>query len=316
MFRQNVAATYVLTNTEKTDVERIIRSKVPPYRLEAYEQFMAGCQMAGNELPSSIHKWRDEVKTVDLGVIRNLPIDALLQVTPIKRYDADNIPMFSDSVIGTISTLFGTIYSIKGKGMGRHISNMYPIIGDEYTQLGSSSKVELAWHVEEAFHPARPTWLSLLCLRGDTKAITKIARARDLQLPPDTLSTLREFRFKLRIDETYGDHTPSSYVSTSVLTGSSTEPEIVLDPAYTVFQDEIERDAVAAVESAAEQTCQQFTLMEGDLLIFNNRRAIHARSPFHPRMDGTDRWLKRAFILDASKWTSKLNNGIIPFEID
>lgn len=94
------------------------------------------------------------------------------------------------------------------------------------------------------------------------------------------------------------------------------DPEIVLDPAYTVFQDEIERTAVAAVESAAEQVHQPFTLMEGDLLVFNNRRTIHARSPFYPRMDGTDRWLKRTYILEASTWISKLSNGVIPFEID
>lgn len=321
MNNSSVVATLILTDDEKAEIEKAIRVNVPSYYPETYEAFMSGCLSAAAALPSNIHKWSDRAKELKIGLIRNLPIDSFLPTTPTAKHAVEHMSMLADSVIGTISALFGTVYTIEGKGSGRHIHNMYPVPGDEYTQLGSSSQVDLEWHTEEAFHPARPDWLSLLCLRGDVEAATKVARAKDLRLEPDVLQTLREFRFKLRIDETYtvddahtGD-TSIAYVKTSVLTGANTDPEIVLDPAYTIFEDETEIDAVEAVAYAAERVQQEFTLTNGDLLIVHNRRVVHGRTSFRPRMDGTDRWLKRAYILEASKWTSRLKNGVIPFDL-
>ncbi len=36
-------------------------------------------------------------------------------------------------------------------------------------------------------------------------------------------------------------------------------------------------------------------LRPGDLLVLDNRRAVHARTAFTPRFDGTDRWLQRVY---------------------
>jgi alpha-ketoglutarate-dependent taurine dioxygenase len=38
-------------------------------------------------------------------------------------------------------------------------------------------------------------------------------------------------------------------------------------------------------------------LSDGDVLVIDNDRAVHGRSPFVPRYDGTDRWLKRALVV-------------------
>ena len=35
----------------------------------------------------------------------------------------------------------------------------------------------------------------------------------------------------------------------------------------------------------------------GDLLIVDNNLAVHGRTPFEPRFDGTDRWLQRTFVV-------------------
>ena len=39
-------------------------------------------------------------------------------------------------------------------------------------------------------------------------------------------------------------------------------------------------------------------LEAGDLLVVDNRRAVHGRSEFRARFDGTDRWLQRTFVVD------------------
>src|SRR5262249_56017462 len=38
-------------------------------------------------------------------------------------------------------------------------------------------------------------------------------------------------------------------------------------------------------------------LRPGDLLIVDNRKAVHGRTGFRPRYDGTDRWLRRCFVV-------------------
>lgn len=307
--------TYVLTDTEKTEVERVIRSVVPLYQPTEYDTFMSGCRLAVDKLPTRVLRWSERVKSLSVGLIRNLPIDDPLPKTPTTRHALDDLSMLADGVIGTVAALFGSVYTFEGKTTDRHIHNVYPIVGDEYTQLGSS-KVELEWHVEDGFHPARPNWVALLCLRGDEEAETRIARARDLRLPPSILRILRQPRFKLRIDDSFSSETHSTHVTTRVLAGSETDPEIVFDPAYTVCEDKDETEAVAAVVAAAEQAHQSFTLVEGDLLIFDNRRVIHGRSSYQPRMDGTDRWLKRALILKTSEWSTQFSNGTIQLEFD
>lgn len=307
-------APYVLSDTEKANVESVVLSKVPVYRPESFDIFMLGCRSASEDLPSGIREWKEQVQATNVGLIRNLPLDLSLPATPNVRHGADDISLLADGVIGTISALFGSLYTIEGKTTGRHIHNIHPIVGDELTQLGSS-QVELEWHVEDGFHLARPDWVSLLCLRSDAEAETKLARAQDLRLPPDILPTLRDCRFKLRIDDSFGDETHATYVTTSILTGPTTDLQIVFDPAYTVCEGD-DAATLAAVGSAAEEVHQRLSLANGDLLIFNNRRVLHARSAYHPRMDGTDRWLKRGLILDAAGLTSPLKNGVICLALD
>ncbi|HEY5875714.1 MAG TPA: TauD/TfdA family dioxygenase, partial [Ilumatobacteraceae bacterium] len=50
--------------------------------------------------------------------------------------------------------------------------------------------------------------------------------------------------------------------------------------------------------SSAVGSCHTaVTLEPGDLLVVDNSVAVHGRSPFTPRFDGTDRWLQRTFVV-------------------
>jgi len=42
---------------------------------------------------------------------------------------------------------------------------------------------------------------------------------------------------------------------------------------------------------------KRVVLSDGDVLVIDNDRAVHGRTPFVPRYDGTDRWLKRALVV-------------------
>jgi L-asparagine oxygenase len=303
---------YTLTAAERASVEYAVHQFVPPYRPDAYHAFMEGCREAVRHLPAAVQRWRHQASRAGLALLRNVPVGLVLPPTPRERIDGDAPAMWADAVAGVFGTLLGTVFTIDGKSAGRHIHDIFPVQGDECTQLGSS-QAELIWHVEEAFHPLRPTWLALLCLRGDRAVTTRVALARHLTLSPSLVAKLRERRFKILVDETYGSLGVAAFVTTSILAGPNDDPEIVLDPAYTLYEDGTQAADVAAVSAAAERAHISVTLDQGDLLVFDNRRAIHARTSFAARMDGSDRWLKRVFILDSATPIDRSLGGRVPF---
>jgi L-asparagine oxygenase len=52
-----------------------------------------------------------------------------------------------------------------------------------------------------------------------------------------------------------------------------------------------------ALHDAVRRSTEHVILQSGDILVIDNRRAVHGRTPFNPRYDGTDRWLKRALVV-------------------
>jgi hypothetical protein len=48
-----------------------------------------------------------------------------------------------------------------------------------------------------------------------------------------------------------------------------------------------------------KRATKQVVLADGDLLVIDNDHAVHGRTPFIPRYDGTDRWLKRALVVTS-----------------
>ena len=58
------------------------------------------------------------------------------------------------------------------------------------------------------------------------------------------------------------------------------------------------RAALNAGKRAALAARTGVGLVAGDLLIIDNRRAVHGRSAFTPAYSGADRWLKRAYLVE------------------
>jgi len=148
-------------------------------------------------------------------------------------------------------------------------------------------------------------------LRGDPRAATLVARVRDFTIPAGIEDTLRKNKFRVRIDETFKDFSPSKYITIRIFDGPKEDPNILYDPPYTDCNDDEARVAVNAVRTAANCVRYSLILEKGDLLILDNRRVVHARSEYHPRMNGYDRWLKRTLILQFDHWNSKTVNGVI-----
>jgi hypothetical protein len=82
-----------------------------------------------------------------------------------------------------------------------------------------------------------------------------------------------------------------------VLSGATDAPTLVFDADLMVGIDAIADDALRALSAAIAEHHVAIALEAGDLLVVDNTVAVHGRSPFRPRFDGTDRWLQRAFVV-------------------
>ncbi|WP_143053746.1 TauD/TfdA family dioxygenase [Parapedobacter koreensis] len=262
---------YTLTSEEKRYIREMVDDVVIPYSTENFDAFIHSCQQAAKLMPARLIGWKQETEQFDLGLLRNLPTEDFLVDTPKRQFVADHIPMFSDGLVGAIAALFGQTYLFE-RPCNRHIQNIYPVRGESAAQFPYSTN-ELDWHVENGAYSARADWVGLLCIREDKQAITKIARYDDIEWYQEQLSSLIGTIYSHGIDGLFHEE----YAASAKMA--------MLDNSW---------------QESAEQVYIRVVLEKGDMLMFNNRNTIHARSAITPKMDGTDRWLKRVLVASGT----------------
>jgi alpha-ketoglutarate-dependent taurine dioxygenase len=180
------------------------------------------------------------------------------------------------------------------------VQNLVPTPEGATRQVSTSSAVTLAWHTEAAFHPHRPRFLLLLCLRGDPAAHTTLCSIRQIvdALPLRTRQVLAEPRFRTAADESYvGARSERRGHPVAVLQGDPAAPQLLYDADLMTGTDPEAQAALDELAELVEASHTSVVLEPGDLLVVDNTVAVHGRSPFPARYDGTDRWLQRAFVV-------------------
>jgi alpha-ketoglutarate-dependent taurine dioxygenase len=64
----------------------------------------------------------------------------------------------------------------------------------------------------------------------------------------------------------------------------------------TLPEDEEAAAALARLSAQLEAGLVDVPLEPGDVLVIDNQRCVHGRRPFRPRLDGTDRWLRKVTV--------------------
>ncbi len=183
---------------------------------------------------------------------------------------------------------------------GRIVQNIVPTQSDADRQTSTSSRSNLMFHTETAFHPHRPRYLLLLCLRGDPSAHTTLASVHDIMehLPADVVDVMFEPRFRTAVDASFlAGRSNELGPARPLVTGTRNEPTFIFDADLTVGIDAGAEDVLVAVRAAIAEVETSVVLEPGDLLVVDNNVAVHGRSPFSARFDGTDRWLQRSFVV-------------------
>ncbi len=289
-------------------IERVVATGwpdlAPPSARLGSERFIRLAGHCGRLLPAVVHEALDDLagRAPQAGAVllRGVPVGDL-PPTPTSPATGVVKDRSSELQLLAVARRLGQPVGYAPEHGGSLVQDIFPTRTAADRQVSTSSKVELMFHTEAAFHSYRPRYLLLLCLRGDPSARTTLASIHELLplLAEDVADTLFEARFRTAVDESYL-HGRRNVLGapTAVLTGKRDRPAMVFDADLMVGVDAAADDALRELAGAITRHHTAVVLEPGDLLVIDNSVAVHGRSPFTPRFDGTDRWLQRSFVID------------------
>ncbi|MGP4001357.1 TauD/TfdA family dioxygenase [Streptomyces sp. 8N706] len=264
-------------------------------------------ELAAVSLPASVRRalisFRDVGNASGCLLLTGLPVSPL----PATPDPAENEPPWSELPVATLSQLM--VMSVLGRSIsytdekcGHLVQDVCPKKGAENRQENSGS-VLLELHTEDGFHPNPPHFLSLLCLRGDHDGVaaTVTGGIGDVlpSLDAETVAALRRPEFRTRFSTSFVPDEAVEMLTDPmpVLHGFGEYPDLRVDFNGTIATTPRAQTALDQLEHAIMRSLKGLVLRPGELIILDNRRAVHGRTDFTPRYDGTDRWLRRSFVL-------------------
>ena len=279
--------------------------------------FVTAAGHAGRLVPATVHDalvdFADQPHHSGALLLRGMPVGQL-PGTPVHPTAPVGKDHTSEFTLLAVARLLGQPVGYEPEHGGDIVQNIVPVQGSADRQVSTSSKVELMFHTEAAFHPHRPRYLLLLCLRGDPSAVTTLSSIHEVlpHLRVEVQQILFEPRFRTAVDESYL-HGRANLLGAprAVLTGDRRLPTMVFDADLMVGTDAAADQALQALSDAVAAFSTGVVLEPGDLLVVDNAVAVHGRSPFAPRFDGTDRWLQRAFVVSDLRPSAGQRTGRI-----
>ena len=95
------------------------------------------------------------------------------------------------------------------------IHDVLPIKADEDKQISTGSNQVVWWHNEDAFHPFRGDYVTLMCLRNFERVATTLASAEQIKLSQREIRILFEPHFVIYPDESHSEKNNSLAASVS-----------------------------------------------------------------------------------------------------
>ena len=224
-----------------------------------------------------------------------------IPATPASRAELSKPDDTSERLLLQATALLGEPIGYVQESGGCIVNNFFPQQMQSRAATSDSFDTELDLHTENAFHAVQPDYLLLLCLRQDpaAEAVTYIASAQRIierLTYADQLFFLNE-PYNFLSD--YGANEKNQRIDINkhqtVLYGDPDCPFIRFDPQFMVAYSDRAQHALDRLRSIAWDVVEPVRLRRGDLLVIDNRRTAHARSPFTANFDGCDRWMQRTF---------------------
>ncbi|WMP19412.1 guanitoxin biosynthesis L-enduracididine beta-hydroxylase GntD [Thiothrix lacustris] len=322
----------MLTSEEARQTQSLLGSLAREFNTPEDTAFLHDAVVSSHELPQRVRRFLNDFRLKEsadaaICIISGYPIDnSKIGLTPLDRSSKNDTQrtLEEQMLLVLCGSLLGDPVGWSTQQAGHMVHDISPVKGQETDQTGSSSKEELYFHTEDAFHPYRGDYLGMMCLRNERQAATRVASSKVLaELPEDVIRILFQPRFAIRPDASqfekhrfakvddlgeedfetfcaYSDakihkmqHEPEPI---AILFGNTTDPYIRVD--CSVYMDALDPEADAAIQvftKAFNAALVDLELESGEICFIDNFRAVHGRTPFkYPaRYDGNDRWMKR-----------------------
>ncbi|NIZ91188.1 TauD/TfdA family dioxygenase [Kineococcus rubinsiae] len=268
------------------------------------EDFCRRARLLVPQLPATLLEklWAFEERGSDSGVLVLRGLDTgELPATPVDNTGGIGGRTLLARQQGIVSHALGHMVGYAAEGHGHLLQDMVPNPKLAATQQSQGSKVELEAHTEQCFSALRPDYVVLGCLRGDSQAATYAFRGLDLaaHFDPSDLMELYRPLWTTLVDESFADYLDTREVRGPfpILSGDPDDPTLLVDQD---LMHGITKRAQALLERVLEVYVAHrhaVVLQPGDVLLLDNLRAMHGRSSFAPRFDGTDRFISRGFVV-------------------
>jgi hypothetical protein len=287
-----------LTEGEVGEILPLVKEVASQYGSVEEVGFLDSASTYAQELPRRLRRFLNAFRLWEpsgVCVISGYPVDdSKIGKTPVhwSKGAAGSSTMEEEVFLNLCGALLGDVIAWSHQRDGLICQDLVPVEAHKEEMLGSGSELDLVWHTEDARYSYRGDYIGLMCLRNPDAVPTTFASIDEVQLDHSQIEVLFEPRFVFRPDPSHP--TDSEREKAPVLFGDPESPYIRFDP-YSMDRPETEeaRLAMDYLIRAIDENLTGVTLLPGECLFIDNYKAVHGRSSFKARFDGTDRWLKR-----------------------
>ena len=229
--------------------------------------------------------------------------DLILPATPPGNMHKVGEKTTLSRIQAILVSFIGEMIAYQAEGYGRLFQDVVPVQSMANNQTSIGSNVELEIHTEQAFSNLRPDFLSLGCLRGDKDAFTYILPVQTIldNLSYEEIELLKQPLWRTGVDLSFkldghefidGDvRGPMPILSRDWFN----LPILIFDQDLMQGIDDKSNRMIKKIVDIYYSYRIQHNLKPGEIIIIDNRMALHGRSPFFPNYDGYDRFLIRCF---------------------
>lgn len=256
------------------------------------EQTRSLCALLSPETKSILKKLENgeykHYQFTDIPITERIPPTPLAYPPP----EESNVSQ-ATGIVGCIGQTLGKIFGYQ-ENSDYLIYDIYPVCGYEQSSSFINSRKMLGFHSDGSAHTQlAPDYTLLFCIRNDLLSVNLIAYVDDVIkiLPDKIIKILFEPRFIHLVSQT-----PQKTVCKAILNYEQGNVTIKYDEENVSGTDKQSREAIDILNLAIRQSAKPVKNYANSLLILNNKRCLHARTPFEPRYNGKDRWIKGTYV--------------------
>lgn len=197
---------------------------------------------------------------------------------------------------GLYGSLVGEAMGFTSQRNGSIYNNLIPRPDHELRGNSSAgSRIAFGFHTEDAFHPARPDYISLACMRNLERVATTVSCIDGVVLTDQQRDALFQPSFKISHNPIHATSGVVIEEAQAILFGHPEKPYVRINAADLTLDSYqgIERSALERLLDHFTSNRLSITLRSRDVVFIDNYRCVHSRDAFQALYGPNARWLSR-----------------------